>query len=149
MSETDVLGMWLRKARSDLLAVANNLAADETPWDVVAFHAQQAAEKALKALLVHFGTRPPRTHDCAALLDMCLPHDEGLGRFQEACQALGQLGVWPRYPAFRDEPSPETVRALVWEARDLVLVVAGKLDILFDDPLPPPSTPAASQEESP
>jgi len=40
---------WLAKVRSDLLAIAGCIAADETPWDAVTFHAQQAAEKALKA----------------------------------------------------------------------------------------------------
>ena len=43
---------WLAKARVDL-EVCDTLAAhDANLWEAVAFHAQQAAEKALKAVLV-------------------------------------------------------------------------------------------------
>ncbi len=36
---------WLGKAESDLLCIENNVVAQRVPWDVVVFHAQQAAEK--------------------------------------------------------------------------------------------------------
>lgn len=42
---------WVQKAQNDLLNIENNLAASRTPWDTVCFHAQQAAEKILKAFL--------------------------------------------------------------------------------------------------
>lgn len=47
---------WGRKAEHDLLNIQNNLAASNVPWDTVCFHAQQAAEKLLKAFLIHHGT---------------------------------------------------------------------------------------------
>ena len=43
---------WLSKARADLLASRHLLRAESSLAFVSAFHAQQAAEKALKALLV-------------------------------------------------------------------------------------------------
>lgn len=46
---------WLRKADHDLLNIENNLAAKDIPWDTVCFHAQQVAEKVLKAFLAHYG----------------------------------------------------------------------------------------------
>lgn len=48
---------WLRKADNDLLNAENNLAATRAPWDTVCFHAQQAAEKVLKAFLVFHKAR--------------------------------------------------------------------------------------------
>lgn len=54
---------WIAKAENDLLNIRNNLAAQHVPWDTVCFHAQQAAEKLLKALLVYHGQSPSRTHD--------------------------------------------------------------------------------------
>ena len=39
---------WVALAESDWLCIRNNLEASETPWNTVAFHAQQAAEKYLK-----------------------------------------------------------------------------------------------------
>ena len=54
---------WLAKAEHDLLNIENNLKAPEIPWDTICFHAQQAAEKFLKAFLV-FNAQPPiPTHD--------------------------------------------------------------------------------------
>jgi HEPN domain-containing protein len=35
---------------------------------LLCFHCQQAAEKAVKAVLVRFGAEPPRTHALAALM---------------------------------------------------------------------------------
>ncbi|MHB1046373.1 MAG: HEPN domain-containing protein [Thermoanaerobaculia bacterium] len=61
---------WLEKADSDLLCIENNVAASRVPWDAVVFHAQQAGEKVLKALLVAAGAPVPRTHDLVALLSL-------------------------------------------------------------------------------
>jgi HEPN domain-containing protein len=48
---------WIAKAENDLLNVENNLLASRVPWDTVCFHAQQVAEKLLKAFLVFRGYR--------------------------------------------------------------------------------------------
>ncbi len=61
---------WLAKAENDLLNIENNMRGNRVPWDTVCFHAQQAAEKLLKAFLVFHETVPPRTHDLVALLEM-------------------------------------------------------------------------------
>ncbi len=52
---------WPRKARNDLLNIENNLQAENVPWDTICFHAQQAAEKLLKAFLVYHERMPART----------------------------------------------------------------------------------------
>jgi len=45
---------WLRHARSDL-SIAGQQRASETLLETLCFHAQQAAEEGIKAVLVHFG----------------------------------------------------------------------------------------------
>ena len=62
---------WVRRAQNDLLNIDNNLKSASIPWDTVVFHAQQACEKLLKALILNRGSIPPRTHDLALLLNMC------------------------------------------------------------------------------
>ena len=57
----------LAKAEHDLLNIQNNLSAEQIPWDTVCFHAQQAAEKCLKAFLIYHGRPFSRTHDLVAL----------------------------------------------------------------------------------
>ena len=42
---------WFKKAENDLLAIKNNLAAENIPADTCCFHVQQAPEKYLKAYL--------------------------------------------------------------------------------------------------
>jgi HEPN domain-containing protein len=60
----------LTAARSDL-RVARLLAADDQQTgDVIGLHAQQAVEKAIKAVLVASGVAIPYTHDLGFLLDV-------------------------------------------------------------------------------
>lgn len=61
---------WLAKAAHDYLAIQNNVNAADVPWDVVCFHAQQCAEKILKAYLVLDERTPERTHDLRLLAHM-------------------------------------------------------------------------------
>ena len=58
---------WLRRARSNLLR-AQQPKPDGVLWEDLCFDAQQAVEKALKALLAHRGIPFRFTHDIAALL---------------------------------------------------------------------------------
>ena len=62
---------WLVKAASDLTAAQRLLDAGG-PFDAVCFHAQQAAEKALKAWLAAADAPIPRTHNLEDLQALCL-----------------------------------------------------------------------------
>jgi HEPN domain-containing protein len=79
---------WLRKAEHDLLNIENNLAAADIPWDTVCFHAQQAAEKVLKAFLVFHGRDLSKTHDLVALLALCVESYPGLAGLETDCRQL-------------------------------------------------------------
>jgi HEPN domain-containing protein len=62
---------WLAKADSDLMA-SRRLLDGGGPYDAVCFHAQQAAEKALKAWLAVADAPIPRTHNLEDLQAQCL-----------------------------------------------------------------------------
>jgi HEPN domain-containing protein len=79
---------WLPKADNDFLNVENNLSTERVPWDTVCFHAQQAAEKLLKAFLVHHGRPLLRTHDLIALLAACVEIDPGLALLEDDCRRV-------------------------------------------------------------
>lgn len=85
---------WLRHARSDL-ALASAPAEGGVLLEHRLFHAQQAAEKALKAVLVVRGVRPPRTHDLSRLLDLVGDAPAELN----AAADLSTYAVVARYPA--------------------------------------------------
>jgi HEPN domain-containing protein len=59
---------WLLHSESDLRYATPGRGAPGILQNQVAFHAQQAAEKALNAVLVHASIDFPRTHDLQALL---------------------------------------------------------------------------------
>ena len=58
---------WLRHAHSDL-AMARHNPDDWILFESLCFHAQQAVEKALKALMISQGLAVPRTHNLSVLL---------------------------------------------------------------------------------
>ena len=62
---------WLAKAESDRLAAQRLLDAGG-PFDAVCFHAQQACEKALKAVLALTDVDIPRTHNLEELQLRCI-----------------------------------------------------------------------------
>ncbi len=62
--------MLMRKAKNDQVALEKLAADSNSPDDVTGFHAQQAVEKCLKAVLALTGVRYPFTHDLQRLLDL-------------------------------------------------------------------------------
>lgn len=70
----------------------------EVSWLATAcFHAHQAAEKYLKAVLVMLGTAPPRTHDLDLLADF-IEANISPWDIREASLILTQYAVDARYP---------------------------------------------------
>ena len=102
----------LAKAEHDLLNIQNNLSAEQIPWDTVCFHAQQAAEKCLKAFLIYHGRPFSRTHDLVALLASCVEIEPTLGRLQDDCRRLNYYGVAARYPDDLYEPGERDGREM-------------------------------------
>lgn len=71
----DLARAWLEKSDSDL-NTARWITGGPGPFDTACFHAQQAAEKALKAFLAYNKGPIPRTHDLDELQCLCLEfHD--------------------------------------------------------------------------
>lgn len=63
-SRSRLVGLWCRKADHDLALARHGLTIPhDPPYDLICFHAQQCAEKCLKALLVGQGNEFPKTHD--------------------------------------------------------------------------------------
>jgi HEPN domain-containing protein len=107
MSEVPAsLSAWLAKAEQDLAVAAALAEAPDPFWDIVVFHAQQAAEKFLKAFLVRNGQRPPKSHDLSKLLDLCCRFEPQLGAFMNDCEFLSPMAVVSRYPG-HELVSPE------------------------------------------
>lgn len=98
---------WVAKAEGDYTTAGRELRARRAPnYDAVCFHAQQAAEKYLKAYLQQNRTNPPRTHSRIDLLELCIPLDSGFAFQRDLLLQLERYAVRYRYPgesADRDE----------------------------------------------
>jgi len=89
---------WLKRARSNL-ARAKLPKLDEALWEDYCFDAQQAAEKALKALLL-FNNIPFRfVHDIAELLTLLEQNGFELPEEIRAGAELSDYAVEARYPS--------------------------------------------------
>jgi HEPN domain-containing protein len=88
--------MLLRKAADDLIA-ADAVLQLGIALDTVGFHAQQAVEKSLKAILSFNGFEYPRTHDLAQLLTLVLDIDPHLVSLQGDVLPLTRFSMGIRY----------------------------------------------------
>jgi HEPN domain-containing protein len=115
---------WIDKAEGDL-AAARRLLVDEFPHRFhTAFHAQQAAEKFIKAFLVHHQIEFTKTHSFQPLLESVARVDPPLADALSEALALNPFAVEIRYPDEEPEPTPEEARRAVEIAghvRDTIL----------------------------
>lgn len=90
--------LWLTRARSNL-AKAELGRTPDVLYEDLCFDAQQAAEKALKGVLVFLGVDAPRTHSIVYLLRLI--EESGKARVPEGLRAsavLTDYAVSTRYP---------------------------------------------------
>jgi HEPN domain-containing protein len=106
----NALGL-LEKAAHDLIAAEATLATGQA-LDTVCFHAQQAAEKSLKAVLALRDVVYPRTHDLGELTAMAKPHCQGLAELEDALASLSPYAVEIRYDSGLDPAVEEAELAL-------------------------------------
>jgi HEPN domain-containing protein len=90
---------WVSKAEGDYVTAQRESQAPITPnYDAAVFHAQQCAEKYLKARLIEAGIAFPKTHDLEAILRLILPLEPSWQSLLTALQALTSIGIEVRYP---------------------------------------------------
>ena len=94
-----IVRQWVEKAENDLRNAEHTLTLEEKcPFDTVCFHAQQCAEKYLKALLLAADIEPPRTHNLRVLMQL-IPPEMPLGLNPQDILILNRYSVEARYPA--------------------------------------------------
>ena len=88
---------WLRYARSNL-GLAKLAKPPDVLWEDLCFEAQQAAEKAVKAVLVFRGIDFPKTHLIADLLVILSCSGEAVPEELWRADLLSDYAVTTRYP---------------------------------------------------
>src|SRR5512140_13952 len=105
---------WVEKAERDYHSAGTLLRARRYPdYDGACYHAQQCAEKYMKAVLVEADKRFERTHELSKLLNELLAVNPLWEVLRPAAEALSEFAVRIRYPgSTADKPmAREAIRA--------------------------------------
>ncbi len=108
---------WLRKAARDLRAAELGLAAAPPLLDMVVFHCQQAAEKAIKGFLAWHDVPFRRTHELKDLGDQVVAIDAGLSAAMARAASLSDYAWKYRYPSEEEEPPRAEAEAALTAAQ--------------------------------
>ena len=120
----DFMRQWLDKAHKDLQAAMILFNSNIEDYENVGFHAQQAAEKFLKALLVRYQAEFPKTHSIGVLRQLVAQIDQTLAKHLAPADALTPYGVEFRYPgdlAPLSHDQGAQALQLAEQTRDLIL----------------------------
>lgn len=117
---------WVQKAEGDLATARRELRARTAPnYDAACFHAQQCAEKYLKALLQEAVTPFGKTHNLSLLLDLLKDQYPALELIRPTLAMLSAYAVEYRYPG--ESADKDVARQAVKMAEEVKQLVAGFL----------------------
>lgn len=118
---------WLRRATNDLAAAEHDLQAEPPLLGDIAFHAQQAAEKAMKAFLT-WHCRPLRkTHNLVELGEQCVAIDTTLESLLRRAAPLTEYAWKFRYPGPLEDPSGQEAQHALETAHGVYKAIVERL----------------------
>ena len=109
----------MQHARSDLCLVQASLSDENILLETLCFHAQQAAEKAIKAVLVSSNIEFPRTHNIRTLVEL-LPGGGVKNPVLDDATVLTEYAVSSRYPGESEIVTEEELREALELAENVV-----------------------------
>ncbi len=96
---------WLNRAQSNLSLA--KMQGERVYLEDLCFNAQQAAEKAIKAVLIHREVEFPYVHDLSELLTVLEQAGQELPPVLRQAERLTRFAVFTRYPGIAPPISPE------------------------------------------
>jgi len=121
-----IVAEWVEKAEGDFQTAEREVRARKFPnYDAVCFHAQQCAEKYLKAFLIQCQIPFRPIHDLEVLLGAITPGSPDFDVIRDLLLLLNDYAVDIRYPS--DFATKEEARAAVRAMRIVRAFVRQKL----------------------
>jgi len=105
MSVSPEVLAWITRAEEDYILAGVALRRKKPLTYGTCFHAQQCAEKYLKAVLVEKGQAFPKTHDLVALSNLCTHTGWSVSASDDQLDALSAYAVQVRYPGVELTPT--------------------------------------------
>lgn len=118
---------WLNRARSNLAKARYAPDLSEIYLEDLCFDAQQAAEKAIKAVLIHLGIRFPYVHDLALLLTLVEEAGQSVPEAVKQAAALSDYAVETRYPGPAEPVTQQEYEDAVNVAKEVIRWAQGVL----------------------
>lgn len=118
---------WLRWADEDLEIARHTAAVPELVARGACVWAHQAAEKAIKALLVFHNIDPPKLHDLDRLVQR-LPVRERAGLMGLELPQLTRWSIEGRYPADLDEATAADAASAIEIATTVIELVRARVE---------------------
>ena len=125
--EIELIAQWLAKADDDLHIAELALNSAEPVYWAAAFHAQQAAEKLLKALLTFHNVEFGKSHNIDYLLELCVDVEPEVETLRPTATKLTDFAVESRYPLPRRDPTQAESREAIEIAHQVRRFVHEKL----------------------
>jgi HEPN domain-containing protein len=98
---------WLNRARSNLERARADIRLPGVYLEDLCFDAQQSAEKAIKAVLIHLGIPFPYIHDLAELLARLEERGEPVPSQVKEAGRLTRFAIMTRYPGLAESVTKE------------------------------------------
>jgi HEPN domain-containing protein len=111
MTEVSDPRAWAERAEEDFILARTALRRKQPLTSGVCFHAQQCAEKYIKALLISRGREFPKTHDLLMLNSLCSAAGIFLEIDSKHLNTLTDYAVRTRYPG--EAPTVEDAKEAV------------------------------------
>ncbi len=102
---------WINRANSNLAQAEAGANLPAVYLEDLCFQAQQAVEKALKAVLLARNVRFSRTHDLAELISLLEANEQALPERVYAAAQLTVFAVGARYPGLTEPVTEEEYEA--------------------------------------
>lgn len=111
---------WLNRALSNLKRARADARLEGVYWEDLCFDAQQAAEKAIKAVLLHYKIDFPYVHDLARLLTILSENDVDVPEDVKTAETMTPYATTIRYPMPYESITEEQYREAVEMAKTVV-----------------------------
>ena len=119
---------WLMLAAEDHTSAISLLKNEPSVGFAICFHAQQFAEKALKAYLTSKQQHIEKTHDLLRIVKLCTALDPEFGNYETIADELSPYATETRYPDDYHPVLHEEAEEAVAKAERILNFVKTKLD---------------------
>jgi HEPN domain-containing protein len=119
---------WLNRARSNLARARGGINLPDVYLEDLCFDAQQAAEKAIKALLIHLEVRFPYIHDLGQLLALVEQAGRTVPEQVKEAARLSDYAVEARYPGLAEPVTGEEYEEAVTIATEVIHWVSNVIE---------------------